>query len=124
MLTTELAAGEKLRAVPGESVASHALVDLSLPDADTLATDTLARVRQNIGADVVLLGSYLVLGAEPGAPIRVDLRLQETGSGETIAVVSEKGGGAELDALRRPRGRAPAREARASPRSRRARPPR
>ena len=98
MLTTELAAGEKLRAVPGESVA-RMRVDLSLPDADTLATDTLARVRQNIGADVVLLGSYLVLGAEPGAPIRVDLRLQETGSGETIAVVSEKGGGAELDAL-------------------------
>jgi tetratricopeptide (TPR) repeat protein/TolB-like protein len=98
MLTTELAAGEKLRAVPGESVA-RMRVDLSLPDADTLATDTLARVKQNIGADVVLLGSYLVLGEETGAPIRLDLRLQETGSGETIAVVSEKGAGAELDAL-------------------------
>ena len=98
MLTTELAAGEKLRAVPSESVA-RMRIDLSLPEADTLAKDTLARVRQNIGADVVLLGSYLVLGPEPGSPVRLDLRLQDTSEGETVAVVSEKGTGAELDAL-------------------------
>jgi tetratricopeptide (TPR) repeat protein/tRNA A-37 threonylcarbamoyl transferase component Bud32/TolB-like protein len=98
MLTTELAAGEKLRAVPSESVA-RMRVDLSLPEADTLAKDTLARVRQNVGADVVLLGSYLVLGPEAGAPVRVDLRLQDTTAGETIAVVSEKGAASELDAL-------------------------
>ena len=98
MLTTELAAGEKLRAVPSESVA-RMRVDLSLPEADTLAKDTLGRVKQNIGADVVLLGSYLVLGEEPGSPVRLDLRLQDTSEGETIASVSEKGTGAELDAL-------------------------
>ncbi|HEX4440832.1 MAG TPA: tetratricopeptide repeat protein [Thermoanaerobaculia bacterium] len=98
MLTTELAAGGKLRAIPSESVA-RMRVDLSLPEADTLAKDTLARVRQNVGADLVLLGSYLVLGTEPGSPVRVDLRLQDTTEGETLAVVSEKGAGNELDAL-------------------------
>jgi len=97
MLTTELAAGEKLRAIPSEDVA-RMKSDFGLGDADTLGKETLARVRRNTGADLVLLGSYLATG-DAGGPIRLDLRLQDTAAGETIAVVSEKGTVADFDAL-------------------------
>jgi hypothetical protein len=33
--------------------------DLSLPETDTLAADTPPRVRNNLGSDYVVLGSYL-----------------------------------------------------------------
>jgi tRNA A-37 threonylcarbamoyl transferase component Bud32/TolB-like protein len=98
MLTTELAAGEKLRAIPSEDVA-RMKSDLALPEADTLGKETLARVRRNTGADLVLLGSFLATGPEEAGPIRLDLRLQDTAAGETIALVSEKGSAADFDAL-------------------------
>ena len=98
MLTTELAAGEKLRAIPSEDVA-RVKSDLGISEADTLGKETLARVRRNTGADLVLLGSYLAIGPAEGGPIRLDLRLQDTAAGETIAVVSEKGSAADFDAL-------------------------
>ena len=89
-LTTELAAGEKLRTVPGENVA-RTRIDLALPDADSLASDTLKRVRSNLGTDFVVLGSYLDLGKEGGGQVRLDLRLQDTAKGETVATISETG---------------------------------
>jgi TolB-like protein len=64
MLTTELAAGEKLRTIPGENVA-RMKIDLSLTDADSYAPDTLARIRKHLGSDYVVLGSYLALGKNP-----------------------------------------------------------
>ena len=88
MLTTELAAGEKLRTIPGENVA-RMKADLALAEADSLARDTLARVRANLGTDLVVLGSYTVLGA--GGQIRLDLRLQDAVAGEIIAAVAETG---------------------------------
>jgi serine/threonine protein kinase/tetratricopeptide (TPR) repeat protein len=90
MLTTELAAGEKLRTVPGETVA-RTKIDLSLSDADSLASDTLDRVRRNLGSDFVVLGSYLALGKGAGSEIRLDVRLQDTAKGETVATISETG---------------------------------
>ncbi len=97
MLTTELAAGEKLRAISSEDVA-RMKSDLSLPETDTLGKDSLERIRKNIGADLVLLGSYLSTPGE-GSAIRLDLRLQDTAAGETIAVVSEKGPSSDVDGL-------------------------
>jgi eukaryotic-like serine/threonine-protein kinase len=98
MLTTELAAGENLLTISGENVA-RVKTDLSLPEQDTLAADTLARVHQNLGSDFVVLGSYLELGTESNESIRVDLRLQDAKAGQTIALVSEKGTLAELDGV-------------------------
>jgi tetratricopeptide (TPR) repeat protein/predicted Ser/Thr protein kinase len=95
MLTTELAAGERLRAISGESVA-RARADLSLTDADGFAKDTLARIRSHLGADLVVLGSYVAVGARPSDRIRLDLRLQDTAAGETVAAVSESGSELEL----------------------------
>jgi len=98
MLTTEMGAGGQLRIVPAEQVA-RAVRALRVPEADALALDTLTRVRASLGADTVLVGSYLVLGPEPGATVRLDLRLQETGSGDTLAVAAEEGPVAALTDL-------------------------
>ena len=86
MLNTELAAGEKLRTISGEDVA-HTKNDLLLSDADSLGSDSLARLRKNLGTDYVVLGSYLDLGKDAGGQIRLDLRLQDATAGETIASV-------------------------------------
>jgi len=98
MLTTELAAGGNLRTIPGENV-SRMKIELSLPDADSYARDTLTRIRKNLGTDYVVLGSYLALGKESSGQVRLDLRLQDVAAGETIAAVSEKGVEAQLDDL-------------------------
>jgi len=90
MLTTELAAGEKLRTVSEESV-TRMKIDLALADTDTFAPDTLIHIRQNLGTDYVVLGSYLALGEKSNGQVRLDLRLQDASAGETIASVSEAG---------------------------------
>jgi tetratricopeptide (TPR) repeat protein len=90
MLTTELAAGEKLRTIPGENVA-RTKIDLSLSDADSYAQDTLSRIRKNLNTDYVVLGSYFEGGKESGGRVRLDLRLQDAVAGETIASMSEVG---------------------------------
>jgi DNA-binding winged helix-turn-helix (wHTH) protein/Tfp pilus assembly protein PilF/TolB-like protein len=95
MLTTELEAGEKLRLVSGEDVARTKL-DLPLADSDSLSRDTLARLHKDLNSDLIVLGSYTALGEQPGTRIRLDLRLQDTVAGETIADVAVVGGEADL----------------------------
>jgi DNA-binding winged helix-turn-helix (wHTH) protein/tetratricopeptide (TPR) repeat protein len=82
MLNTELGADGEVRMVSGEDVA-RAKSDLLLADEDTLAPSTLQRLRTDPGADVVVLGSYTLLPG--GGQIRLDLRIQDTAAGETIA---------------------------------------
>ncbi len=84
MLSTELAAGGGLRLVPGEDVA-RAKRELPLANEDTLAKATLERLRTNPGADVVVLGGYTLLPGKAENRIRLDVRLQDTAAGETIA---------------------------------------
>jgi DNA-binding winged helix-turn-helix (wHTH) protein/tetratricopeptide (TPR) repeat protein len=84
MLSTELAAGGSLRLVSGEDVA-RAKHDLRIADADSFSQSTLADLRINPGADVVVLGSYTPLQGKDQKRIRVDIRLQDTASGETIS---------------------------------------
>jgi tetratricopeptide (TPR) repeat protein len=95
MLRTELAVGEALRIAPGENVARMKL-ELAVADTDSLAPDTLRQIRRNLGADLVVLGSYLALGAKAGGQIRIDLRIQETASGETLASVATTGTETEI----------------------------
>ena len=87
MLATELAAGEKLRTVPGETVA-RMKIDLGLPDTENLAPAAIGQVRKNLGTDYVVVGSYFDLGQDSGGEIRLDVRVQDTAKGETIAAVS------------------------------------
>ncbi len=95
MLTTELSQGDQLRTIPGESVAEMKL-SLSLKDADSYGRETLNRIRQNLGSDDVVLGSYVPLG---DGQLRLDLRLQDAAAGETLVSISVKGKESEIDQL-------------------------
>src|ERR1035441_860795 len=90
MLTTELASDGALRMVPGEDVA-RVKRELPIPDEDSLAKTTLERLRINPGADVVILGSYTALPGNGDKRIRLDVRVQDTVHGETIAEKSFTG---------------------------------
>ena len=95
MLTTELAAGEQLRTIPGEDVA-RMRIDLSLQDAESYGKETLNRINARLGAQDVVVGSYLALG---NGQVRTDLRLQDAAAGETLASVTESGSEAGLSDL-------------------------
>ena len=90
MLTTELEAGGHLRTIPAENVA-RTKNDLRLADSDSLARDTLMRIRRSLGSDLIVVGSYLDLGKESGGQIRLDVRIQDARSGENVASLSEIG---------------------------------
>jgi eukaryotic-like serine/threonine-protein kinase len=95
MLTTELAAGERLRTISGEDVA-RMKANLSLPKTGSYSQDTLARIHNNIGVDEVVVGSYVPIAA---GQIRVDLRLQDTNAGQLSEVLSAKGSTQRIDEL-------------------------
>ena len=97
MLGTELSQGGRLRTLGGEEVA-RMKTELRLGDANSLGHDSLARIRRNLDADLVLLGSYTALDGEVGQ-LRVDLRVQDTALGETVASAAEVGARADLFAL-------------------------
>jgi DNA-binding winged helix-turn-helix (wHTH) protein/tetratricopeptide (TPR) repeat protein len=84
MLDTELGTRGDLRMISGEDIAR---VKRELPpvEGDTLSKQTLDHLRTNPGADVVVLGSYTPLPGDNGKRIRLDLRVQDTANGETIA---------------------------------------
>lgn len=108
MLTTELGTGDKLMTIPDQTVA-RAKTELKLDGMDGLSSDTLGRVRQNLGADVVVSGAYTVLptaraaqelqAAKVARQIRLDLRVQNAVSGETLQSVSETGKESDLFAM-------------------------
>jgi eukaryotic-like serine/threonine-protein kinase len=81
MLGSELSAGETYRIVPGEDVA-RARRELSLGDETSFARETLGRLSELLASDYVLGGQYVV---SPGGKVRVDLKLQDTRSGEIVA---------------------------------------
>lgn len=87
MLATELSTGGVLRTIPGENVARMKR-EFSLLDTDSLARDTLVRIRDSLGTDVVVLGSYVMLA---NGQIRLDLRMQDAAGGETLLAAAETG---------------------------------
>ncbi len=88
LFATDLATGGELRLIPGESI-SRMKLELSLPDVDTLGSETLEAIAQNLGTDYVLLGSYLPINAGPNTEFRLLLRLQDTRLVENIVALSD-----------------------------------
>ncbi len=82
-VTTELAAGDQLRTVSGEDVEQLKL-DLKLRDGESLGRETLRHVYQRLDANLVVLGSYIIEDKQAGQ-LRLDLRLQDTEAGQTVA---------------------------------------
>lgn len=89
-LTTELSVGEQLRTISAENIA-RMKIEMSLPDADSLGQNTLERIGKDLGTDLVVVGSYAILGKDTGGQIRLDLRLQDTRTGEALDALSETG---------------------------------
>jgi tetratricopeptide (TPR) repeat protein/TolB-like protein len=97
MLTTELSAGDKLRIVPGENVA-RMTADHPLPDTDTLSHETLSGIFKNLGSNLVVLGSVVDFKGQ----VRVDLTVQDTANGNTVARIADSEGDAQfLDLVKR-----------------------
>ncbi len=92
MLPTELAAARGLRPIPVEEV-DRAVKDLALPAAANLSAGTLSRLRNRLGADLVVTGAYVVTA---GGRTRFDVVVQDARSGETVAALSESGTEEEL----------------------------
>ena len=90
MLSTELAAGEKLRLIPGEDI-SRAKRELHLENSGTLARDTAMRAGKSLRVDVLVAGSYTAMGSGPNRRMRIDLRLQDATNGEIVAEVGATG---------------------------------
>lgn len=97
MMSADLAAGERLRLVPGADSMRLARTLTSAPGA--LARDALAAARLQLAADYVVQGSYLSLPGPDGEVLRLDVVLQNTASGETVGTVSGTGAASRLFSL-------------------------
>src|SRR5215467_493803 len=89
-LSTELAGGGQLRTLPAESIA-RMKAELSLNDMDSLGPANLEKIHRNLGTDLVVVGSYASLGTNSPRQVRLDLRLFDAKSGETLYADSQTG---------------------------------
>ena len=95
MLTTELGAGGNLRTIAGEDV-TRMKADLGLPDTESYGGDTLQRIGKILGAEAIVTGSYLAPG---NGQLRLDLRLQNAQTGETVETFHVDGRGEQVSDL-------------------------
>lgn len=95
MLSTELAGGEKLRLISGEDV-SNLRASAPWPLADTLDRGTTARIGNALNGDVLVLGSYMTIGAADRGQLRLDVRMQDGKTGEILTEVAEVGSAQDL----------------------------
>ncbi|HEY2293331.1 MAG TPA: tetratricopeptide repeat protein [Thermoanaerobaculia bacterium] len=91
MLTTELAAGSKMRVIRGDTVA-QTMRSLGLRDSGSLGPADLKKLHDALGADLLVVGSYLPFEGK----IRVDLRVVEVPSGETVTSLAQVGAQSSL----------------------------
>ena len=94
-LTTDLSAGDQVRAIPVDKVA-RAEIELGLAKRDPFSRETLNAIRKNLGSDLVISGSYTTV---PGSAdsLRLDVRLQDARNGNTLQSLSLVG--TKLEAL-------------------------
>jgi len=104
MLTAQLAAGEELRTIAGDTVA-QTKVGMNLTDAEGISANALERVGRSLGAGYVVVGSYLDSSglnssSHSAGParrdVRLDARLEDTATGQTVVAASELGSEADL----------------------------
>ncbi len=87
MLASELRTGGNLRIIPDEDVA-RAKSDLNLKEKDGYPRDTLRELNKVLASDYIVAGSYMALGDKESGQVRLDLRLEEVISGETLASIA------------------------------------
>jgi tetratricopeptide (TPR) repeat protein/TolB-like protein len=89
MLRTELSVDGKVRMISGEGTA-RASRELDVPASETLSKETLAKVGNNLGADMIVTGAFVAM-QNPVAQLRLDVHVQSVASGETTATASASG---------------------------------
>ncbi len=90
MLITELSENPEARVISGEEIAR--LRDtLSLPYAGELSEAKLRRIYDRLGADLIVVGSYLALGEGAAGRIRIDLRVLKAPEGDTVVSLAQVG---------------------------------
>jgi TolB-like protein len=95
MISADLAADSKVRAIPGEKV-TRMETELQLQPATARSAATLSAIRRNLGAEIVISGGFADTGAQGGSQVRVQVVAQDTETGETIASIAESGKGGEI----------------------------
>jgi tetratricopeptide (TPR) repeat protein len=95
LLAAELGAGGDLRTISGEDV-SRAKVELAVGDPSNVGELRLQHLGTNLGADLVLAGTYLALGQRADGKLRLDMQVRGAAHGEVLAKVSDTGTEAEL----------------------------
>ena len=96
MLATELGTSADLQPVSGADVAQMKR-ELSIGDADSFTQQTLRRIHENLGTELVLVGSFMPIGrGNPRDRVRFDIHLLNTNTGQTVASLSESGTVADL----------------------------
>jgi tetratricopeptide (TPR) repeat protein len=94
LLGSELGAGDQLRIIPGDEVAG-ATRDIGI-SGSALSAEGRSRLRKILGADLLVAGSYGTVGADASSLIRVDLRVEDSVSGRTLASSSASGTAQQL----------------------------
>jgi eukaryotic-like serine/threonine-protein kinase len=95
MLSTELSGGETLRLVSGEEVTNLRLAS-PWSQTDTLDQGTTSRIGNALSSDMLVLGSYTILGNLDHAQIRIDARMQDARTGEILTEIAEIGSSQDL----------------------------
>ena len=98
ILGAELASGQQIRVIPSENV-SRTKLDLHLSPSDTFAQDTLDKIHNNLGTDMIASGSFLALPSGSTTKLRIILQVQDTHTGETIATFTKDGTETDLPEL-------------------------
>jgi len=89
MLTSELASGAKLRAIPADEVVRWRLGLGNAPE-NAGSAGLLRLARRNFSADSFIVGSYVVTGTCPECRVRVDLGIFDARSGENLAAIIDE----------------------------------
>ncbi len=91
LLSTDLAAGGKLRVIPDETIAQMQ-GELALGDGGAPGRiEASVSIGDALNTDFLVSGAYRVVGAGQNRELHLDLRLQETQRGETMAVITSTG---------------------------------
>jgi DNA-binding winged helix-turn-helix (wHTH) protein/tetratricopeptide (TPR) repeat protein len=98
MLNTELAAGDQIRVVPQDDVA-RAKAELAMEPGEGATKNTAVTIGRRLGSDLLVSGSYSIVGDKGNKQVRFDLRLQNANSSETLVEMAETGSQSELFGL-------------------------
>ena len=88
-LTADLGASNGVQAVPADELA-RVRTEFSIAPAQNLESGNLSKVRQAVGANYVLLGSYRIHAGSPEKSLKLDLRLQDS-NGKTLSTFQKSG---------------------------------